>query len=222
MHDNHSKRVFIEYLKTHMTRKPVPISMRPREEQYTPTDIPLSKGYSRFIYCGASPGEMRRVLGDVGRIDELLCFEPDPNQFQQIASYLHSQGRTKAQRITVLPCAVYSHEAVMPFHFSETSFGSRIVPWGAHRVQTVSIDNVVQGFQPTFISMDVEGAELEALKGASKTIRESHPDLGICVYHSPSHLWEIPLLLAEINATYRFYLRNYTSFCYETVLYATA
>lgn len=222
MCDGLSRLVFVQCLKTHMTRKPVTISMRPREEQYTPLDVPLSRGYSRLIYCGASPGEMKRVLGQVGKIDELLCFEPHPRQFQQIVSYLHSDGRRAARRITVLPCAVYSHEAILPFHSSETSFGSRIVPEGPHHVQTVSLDKVVAGFQPTFISMDVEGAELEALKGAAKIIRKNRPDLAICVYHSPSHLWEVPLLLAQLSPAYRFFLRNYTSLYYETVLYAAA
>ena len=70
--------------------------------------------------------------------------------------------------------------------------------------------------------MDIEGAELEALKGAEKTIRADRPDLGICVYHSPSHLWEIPLYLHGLGVGYRLYLRNYTSLTGETVLYAAA
>ena len=70
--------------------------------------------------------------------------------------------------------------------------------------------------------MDIEGAELEALKGEEKTIQANRPDLGICVYHSPSHLWEIPLYLHGLGVGYRLYLRNYTSFTGETVLYAAA
>jgi len=68
--------------------------------------------------------------------------------------------------------------------------------------------------------MDIEGAELDALKGAENTIRESLPDLAICLYHSPSHLWEIPLFISSLG-DYKFHLRNYTSFISETVLYAS-
>jgi hypothetical protein len=70
--------------------------------------------------------------------------------------------------------------------------------------------------------MDVEGAEPDALKGAEGLIREHRPDLGICVYHAPDHIWEIPLYLHEMGLGYRFYLRNHTAFTQETVLYATA
>jgi hypothetical protein len=69
--------------------------------------------------------------------------------------------------------------------------------------------------------MDIEGAEPEALKGAEGIIRSSRPDLAICVYHAPNHLWEIAQYLNGLELGYRFYLRNYTTFSAETVLYAT-
>ena len=219
--DDLSKEIFIGCLQTHLHRKPVALPMRDRGEQYTPKDIRLSCGYSRFIYCGVSIGEMSRVFSQVGKVDELVCFEPDPNQFKLTAEYLLESHERIARRVTAIPCAVYSHNAIKPFTYSDTSFGSRILESGEDWIQCVSIDNVLPGFNPTFITMDIEGAELEALKGAEKTIKASRPDLGICVYHSPSHLWEIPLYLHSLGISYRFYLRNYTTFIGETVLYAT-
>ncbi len=221
MEDDESRSVFTACLKTHMTRKPVAIPMRPRNEQYIPRDVPLRRGHSRWLSCGASRGDLERLFEQLGFIEEFLCFEPDPNQFQDIASYFEGHGRHVAKRITILPCAVYNEVPLKPFVYSETSFGSRIVPESAFWVQAVTIDKVVPAFNPTFLSMDIEGAEGEALKGATRTLRENHPDLAICLYHSPAHLWEIPLLLAQLNPAYRFYLRNYTSFIYETVLYTT-
>jgi FkbM family methyltransferase len=219
--DDDSREVYLRCLQTHLQRKPVAIPMCDRNGQYKPKDIQLSRGYSRFIYCGVSIGELSRVSGHVGKVDELVCFEPDPNQFRLTAEYLSVHQEQIAQRVTAFPCAVYSHEAIEPFTYSDTSFGSRILPSGEARVQCVSIDHVLPGFQPTFISMDIEGAEIEALKGAERTIRSSRPDLGICVYHSPNHLWEVPLYLHSLGLNYRFYLRNYTTFTGETVFYAT-
>ena len=46
-----------------------------------PKAFRLTRDYSRFIYCGVSVGEMSGVFGQVGKVDELVCFEPDPNQF---------------------------------------------------------------------------------------------------------------------------------------------
>ena len=91
-----------------------------RNEQYTPKDIPLTRNYSRFIYCGVSVGEMARVFGQVGKVDELVCFEPDPNQFRLTAQYLSRHQEQIARRVTAIPCAVYSHEAIEPFTYSDT------------------------------------------------------------------------------------------------------
>lgn len=218
--DEASREVFLRCMQTHLERKPVAIPMRDRHEQYTPADIRLARGYARFLYCGVSVGEMASVFDRVGKVDELVCFEPDPAQFGLTAEYVSANRDRLARRVTAIPCAVYSHEAIEPFTYSDTSFGSRILASGEFRIQCVSIDHVLPGFDPTFIGMDVEGAELEALKGAEQTIRASRPDLGICVYHSPCHLWEIPLHLHGLGVGYRLYLRNYTSLTGETVLYA--
>jgi len=61
--------------------------------------------------------------------------------------------------------------------------------------------------------------ELEAIKGAKEIISEQSPILAICLYHKPSHLWEIPLLINEINPNYDMYIRVYGHLGLETVLY---
>jgi len=218
--DDLSREIFVKCMQTHLQRKPVAIPMSSRDEQYTPKGVQLARGYSRFIYCGVSVGEMTRIFSQVGKVDELVCFEPDPNQFRQTVQYLSNNHEQLARHVTAFPCAVYSHEAIKPFTYSDTSFGSRILESAKDSIQCVSIDNVLPGFKPTFVCMDIEGAELEALKGAEKTIRAGRPDLGVCVYHSPDHLWEVPLYLHSLGTGYRFYLRNYTGFIGETVLYA--
>lgn len=73
----------------------------------------------------------------------------------------------------------------------------------------------------TFIKMDVEGAELEALKGARKTIMRDHPKLAICIYHKPEDIWEIPCYIKSLVPEYKLYIRHYSNYHCETVLYAT-
>jgi FkbM family methyltransferase len=220
--DDESREVYFRCVQTHLQRKPVEIPMCDRNEQYTPRGIPLARGYSRFIYCGVSVGEMARVFADLGKVDELVCFEPDPNQYRSVAQYLSVHHKKLALRVTAIPCAVSNRDGVAPFNCSDTSFGSRLLASGKASVQCVKIDHILPDFRPTVITMDIEGAELAALEGAERTIRESRPDLAICVYHSPNHLWDVPLYLDGLGLGYRFYLRNYTSFTGETVLYAVS
>mgnify|MGYP000258701313 CR=1 FL=1 len=219
--DEMSIEVYRCFLQTHMQRKPVAIPVRPRNEQYFPKDIKLNKGYSHFVSCGAYDGDSIRLLNEMhGKVEEIICFEAEPAIFSRLSSYLSEHGRSLANNITAFPCAVYSDESIMNFT-SATGLGSRLSEQGSAQVQTAALDHVLPNFSPSFISMDIEGAEPEALKGAENMIREHRPDLAICVYHSPNHLWDIPLYINSLGLGYKFYLRNYTSFTIETVLYAT-
>jgi len=219
--DDESRAVFYAFLQTHAERKPTTIPRRPREEQYFPTDIKLNKGYARFVSCGAYDGDTVRVLNNnSGKVEEVVCFEADLALFIRLSKYLKENKSEIADKILALPCAVYNHDSIVNFT-EATGLGSRIDINGTLQVQTVSLDNILPNLSPTMITMDIEGVELEALQGAEAMIREHRPDLGICVYHAPNHLWEIPLYLNSLGLGYRFYLRNYTSFTIETVLYAT-
>jgi len=68
--------------------------------------------------------------------------------------------------------------------------------------------------------MDIEGAELDALKGARQLIAEHRPVLAICAYHLQSHLWQVPLLIQSISDSYRFFLRQQASDGWDLVCYA--
>ncbi|HSR11234.1 MAG TPA: FkbM family methyltransferase [Thermodesulfobacteriota bacterium] len=220
--DEESREIYVRLLQTHMQRKPVPLPSRPRGEQYFPRDVKLTRGYSRFVNCGAYDGDTIRSLNEVqGRVEEIVCFETEPRIFQRLVEYLARAKDQLAERVVAIPCAVYSGEGMVRF-ISGGGLGSRISEEGDSFVQSVALDHVLPGFKPSFICMDVEGAEAEVLKGAEGLIRANRPDLGVCVYHAPNHAWEIPLYLHGLGLGYRLYLRNYTSFTTETVLYATA
>lgn len=68
------------------------------------------------------------------------------------------------------------------------------------------------------IKMDVEGAELAALHGGLRTLRDHTPDLAISAYHDIDGLTTIPALLTELG--YQLYLRHFTRHDEETVLFA--
>jgi FkbM family methyltransferase len=219
--DEESQQVFLAYLKSHMLRKPVYIPNRPREEQFFPKDIDIPQGYSSFISCGSYDGDTVRLLNHLhGKVDEIICFEAEPAIYQRLVSFIETNKEKLANNIITFPCAVFDSEKIVKFT-SSTGLGSRISASGTINIQSVALDHVLPTIKPSIITMDIEGAEPLALKGAESMISRSKPALGICVYHSPNHLWDIPLYLNDLNMNYKFHLRNYTSFGIETVLYAT-
>ena len=122
-------------------------------------------------------------------------------------------------RYTLEPYAMWSGKETLHF-MSGRSTSSCVSDDGGIEVQAESIDNVHAGQVVTFLKMDIEGSEIEALKGAEKIIREQKPKLAISIYHKPEHLFQIPLLIHEMVPEYRLYIRHHTETFADTVLYA--
>ena len=74
--------------------------------------------------------------------------------------------------------------------------------------------------RPTFIKLDIEGFEIDALRGGRETIRRHGPVIAVCVYHFQDHLWKIPLLLREWRNDYALFLRPHNEEGWDLVCYA--
>ncbi|KLO22551.1 hypothetical protein X275_05725 [Marinitoga sp. 1197] len=188
------------------------------EKQYFPDDIIMN--YSRFINCGAYNGDtIRNLVKYKGKQESVVCFEPDLINYSKLIKYINNNKKDIADAIFAYPCGVYS-KTTQIFFSSGNNTNSKISANGKDLIQTVKLDDALINYSPTFIQMDIEGAEIEAIKGGSILISTYKPDLAICVYHSAEHIWEFPLMLNKLNPDYKFYLRNYTVYISETVLYA--
>ncbi|MGB2091997.1 MAG: FkbM family methyltransferase [Akkermansiaceae bacterium] len=133
-----------------------------------------------------------------------------------------------AERIHLVKAPLWS-ESGQPLYIEGKGPASKVVAEpeskDALEVRTISIDDMVSEqnlSKVSFIKMDIEGAELQALKGAANTLRQYRPKLAICVYHDLEDFWTIPQYLEELDLGYRFYLRHFTIFQGETVLFAEA
>jgi hypothetical protein len=91
---------------------------------------------------------------------------------------------------------------------------------GSLEVDVAPLDDVLRGRSPSYIKMDIEGSEPEALAGARRILEEDEPVLAICLYHRQEDLWRIPLQIRAINPRYHLFLRRYSDDCWEQVCYA--
>lgn len=88
------------------------------------------------------------------------------------------------------------------------------------RIPVTSIDLSPECQDATWIKLDIEGAEMDALHGAQNVIRRNHPKLTICIYHSDEDMIRIAEYIHELVPEYKLYVRHHMRAAAETVLYA--
>ncbi len=156
----------------------------------------------------------------------VVCFEFIEENIKMLKRNL-SANAALASTIRLVNKAMWSRSGEK-LCFQSDGPGSRISSQQKDsqlQVETASLDDVVTGEKlrrVDFIKMDIEGAELEALKGARRTIEQFKPTLAISLYHKKEDFITIPQWIQSLGLGYEFYLDHFTIHDEETVLFATS
>jgi FkbM family methyltransferase len=217
--DDLSRRTMLEFMKTkNLTNAKELIKLNVENEpQYFPDFIQLSDNET-FVDCGAF------TLDTVGiflkktnyKFNKIFAFEPDADNINKCKKTLEKFG---CVNVFLIEKGTWSEKKRLYFN-NRSDSGSNISENGDSVIDVDSVDNVCGKENVSFIKMDIEGAELEALHGAENTIRRYKPKLAICVYHKQEDLINIPQYILSIRDDYKLYLRHYGAFVTELVLYA--
>jgi FkbM family methyltransferase len=215
--DDLSRETFRAFLSSKLGGDAEALAAVSRKEQYFPKDIIKLTEQEVFVDGGAYTGDtlltFMRLTG--GKCAGCRAFEPDPATAEKLKATVEKRG---LRGVTVHNKGLWSAPAALPFSVWHGTSASAVSGSGEVSVQAETIDRLAP--DATFIKLDVEGAELEALKGAAATIKRNRPKLAVCVYHRPGDLFEIPLFIKSLVPEYRFYLRQHQPVACETVLYA--
>lgn len=153
------------------------------------------------------------------------CFEPDEKNIEMVKANLRAKG-VPENNYMLIPKGAWDEEGRLSFVASGNGASHVAGVYGAgefvdtESIDVTTIDNAVGDVPVTFIKMDIEGAELNALRGASGLIRNRKPKLAICVYHKAEDILEIPTFILKLRPDYKLFLRHYSFEQSETVLYA--
>lgn len=172
--------------------------------------------------CGACVGDISLLFaGLVGARGEVHLFDPVPLH----ARYCELQAAMNPEiggafRMNVVAVAETSRDST-----TEKVDIDRIAPGGLaiESFATTSLDDYVERNslgRVDLIKMDIEGAEMAALRGGRKAIARHTPRLTISAYHKPHDLWEIPLLIKGIDPQYRLFFGHHSPTQWESVFYA--
>jgi FkbM family methyltransferase len=182
--------------------------------QYFPNDLFRLSRNEVFVDCGAYNGdtisEFRRSTGN--HFTKIIAFEPDPENFAALKSAVNGDPR-----VVLRAYATGAGREIV--HFSAGGTGARISSTGTCEVQTITLDEALDGIAPTYMKFDIEGSEPATLKGSRETIMRYRPKMAVCAYHAPDHLWSIPLQLNELLPEFRLTLRTYCSDGFDCVCY---
>ncbi len=179
----------------------------PKEKKEVFVDLGVYDGYSSKMFVDWYGGEDYKIWG----------FEPDKTNLKDCE--VNMRKYFPQEKYTLINKATWSEAGKMSF--SNRGFvDSALSPDGEGMVSVAKLDDELKNEEVTFIKMDIEGAEFETLQGAENIIKKSHPKLAISIYHKKDDIFTIPSLIYRFNNQYTFYLRHYSFFDWDTVLYA--
>jgi len=187
--------------------------------QYFDLDIPewKPKESEFFVDCGASNGDttlnFRKWCGDAACGG--VMFEP-------YKEFMDDMLKIKGHKL--IAKGVSSKPGKANFTYGHFFGGQHITLPNGEKIDEVieltTIDEELKDIPVTFIKMDIEGEEFNALLGAEETIRKWKPKLAVSVYHNMDDILRIPDLILKMVPEYRFAFRHYTPAHVETIMYA--
>ena len=202
-------------------RDPFPRELCDLGNCYFVDDIIQIENNEVFIDAGAYVGdtinELKSLAGQRNvRLKRVVSFEPEEINFSMLEQthgndpdvVLHKKGLSDKDS---------------EVKFSGSGAGAKITDSGADgaTISVVRLDSLPECQDATWIKMDIEGAELPALKGAEGIIRRNRPKLTICIYHSDEDMLQIAEYIHELVPGYRLYVRHHSLVpLFETVIYA--
>ena len=197
-----SKKVFRAAIKGRLTGKifDYRFASEPQYflEGFTPAagDIAIDGG----AFDGAT------ALSFAKRGAKVFAFELDAINFKNCAARLNDSKFD----ITLENLGLSDKESVE--NYAHIGSASRKLPQGNLKAKFIDLDTYVARKnlpRVDYIKLDIEGAELEMLHGAAKTITRCKPKMAVSAYHKPEDLWTLATYIKSLRPDYEFEFRHY-------------
>ena len=190
--DEYSKKTMLRVIEGRLTGNLDVVEDIWQKNQYWPEDIIKFSEEEVIIECGSCDGKTIMELCSVlnNKYKHIYLFEPDQECEQALKKVINEISKT-GKDITLFQSGTYKESGELSFSNEGVSSGlSKIDEFGTSKIDVVAIDDVIDDFV-TYIKMDIEGAELDTLKGAKNIIEKCKPKLAVCVYHKDEDLVSI-------------------------------
>jgi FkbM family methyltransferase len=123
------------------------------------------------------------LTGPRGRV---CAFEPNPANHAFLQRHV---ALNRLDNVAIENAAVSDRNGTAAFSFGTGSGTGRLNNSGTLQVRTLRLDDFCadHDLRPGFMKIDVEGAELDVLRGAADTVRECHPVIFLSTHGAQVH-----------------------------------
>jgi FkbM family methyltransferase len=177
--------------------------------QYLDTDFFTFSEEEIYINCGCYDGKDLLNFANItnNKYKFLVGIDTIKKNIEQTKNYLI---KNNISNFKLLNNALGSSErTILVDQFADMSVLELKNEKNKEKIKQIILDSLkFDNKNFTFLSLDVEGYEIEVLKGASKVIETQKPKLAISIYHKPKHLIEVFKLLKDLNPEYKFSLQK--------------
>ena len=204
--DERSKQVLDEMICFKLTGKIEHLRLGEDNKSEIFTNILKPSLNEHFVDLGAYNGDtIREILSYThGKFASITALEPDKRNFKKLTKYVEENlsGDIKLEN-----AGAWDSDCILTFA-ERAGRNSRISKKGIE-TNMRAVDSILAGKECTFLKMDVEGSEKEAIFGAMQTLQKWKPKLNIAAYHRNEDLFALILQIYEICPEYKFYIRHH-------------
>jgi FkbM family methyltransferase len=154
-----------------------------------------------FVDLGAYNGDtVADFINHCADYKKIYAVEPDRKTFKKL------QKNTECvNNITLINACISKECGLLPFSMKGGRNSS--LSNDGTLLQSINVDSL--NLNATYIKMDVEGEEENAILGATQTILKHKPKMLISAYHRTDDFIKIPQAVLNIRDDYKIYLRHF-------------
>ena len=216
-HEQISYNIFTKYIFSFVKKFGIGIyNFLSLKEKYLDDSIPFLKNYllNVALYTENNNSIFREILHK-NKTKRVIIFEPD------FEKYLFMRDKylffNKIEFLEILNFRLLSDSITNDYSMmSDYKFKG-----GYNRSNSISLNFFILPFLPSYLIID-DPYCFDVLLGSKNLIQNKYyaPAIAINLNYHPSFIWTIPKLILSMNKNYTFYLRNYTGYVRDTILYA--
>lgn len=206
--DEYSKKVLLAILRARITGNVTDMIFSEIKQYFVP-EFKLNEN-SIIIDGGAYDGMTAyEFLSSMKGIGKIYSFELDKNNYNK---FLSNKKHISKDKIIFENLGLGEKQDIV--YYNSLTTASRLSNNNnlGEEGKIVDLDTYVginRIDQIDYIKLDIEGEELNALKGARNIISTCRPKMAISLYHRFNDLWELPVFIKMINPSYKFSLYHH-------------